>query len=149
MSHAPPNLNVPSGLGAYQYSLGQWDFSADAVVEGLSRINIAQALEKDASPCRVDDVVTAVSELVANAVVHARSELKVLLEKWQHMIVVAVEDLSSAPPIVQAVDHFAESGRGLLIVDSLADHWGYDMTESGKRVWAGFYCGCDCTDGQH
>ena len=149
MSHAPPNLSMPSGLGDYQCSLGQWAFSADAQVEGVSRVHIAQALAQDASPCRVDDVVAAVSELVANAVVHARSELTVLLEKWQHMIVVAVEDFSQVPPVVQDVDHFAESGRGLQIVESVADHWGYDLTDTGKRVWAGFYFECDCSDGEH
>ena len=149
MGHAPPNPSMPTGLGDYQYSLGQWQFAADANVEGISRAHIAQALAEDASPCRVDDVVATVSELVANAVVHAQSDLNVLLEKWQHMIVVAVEDLSPVPPIVQAVDYFAESGRGLQIVDSVADHWGYDLTDAGKRVWAGFYFDCDCTEGLH
>ena len=149
MSHAPPNPSVSLGLGEYECSLGQWQFSADAQVEGISRAHIAQALAEDASPCRVDDVVATVSELVANAVVHAGSDLNVLLEKWQHMIVVAVEDLSTVPPVVQGVDYFAESGRGLQIVESVADHWGYDLTEQGKRVWAGFYFDCDCTDDQH
>lgn len=149
MSHAPPNPSMPTGLGDYQCSLGQWQFSADAQVEGISRAHIAQALAEDASPCRVDDVVATVSELVANAVVHARSDLNVLLERWQHMIVVAVEDHSPVPPVVQAVDYFAESGRGLQIVDSVADHWGYDLTDVGKRVWAGFYLDCDCVEGEH
>jgi anti-sigma regulatory factor (Ser/Thr protein kinase) len=149
MSHAPPNFSMPTGLGDYQCSLGQWQFSADAQVEGISRAHIAQALAEDASPCRVDDVVATVSELVANAVVHAQSDLNVLLERWQHMIVVAVEDLSPMPPVVQAVDYLAESGRGLQIVESVADHWGYDLTDVGKRVWAGFYLDCDCAEGQH
>ena len=149
MSHAPPNPSMPTGLGEYQCSLGQWQFSADAQVEGISRAHIADALAKDASPCRVDDVVATVSELVANAVVHARSELNVLLEKWQNMIVVAVEDLSRIPPVVQALDHFAESGRGLQIVESVSDHWGYALTDEGKRVWAGFYFDCDCVDDEH
>jgi len=149
MSHAPPNPVMSLGLGEFQYSLGQWEFSADAQVEGISRAHIADALAQDASPCRVDDVVATVSELVANAVVHARSELKVLLEKWQHMIVVAVEDLSRTPPVVQEVDHLAENGRGLQIVESVADHWGYDLTAEGKRVWAGFYFDCECADTSH
>jgi anti-sigma regulatory factor (Ser/Thr protein kinase) len=149
MSHAPPHLSMPTGLGEYQCSLGQWQFAADAQVEGISRAHIAQALAADSSPCRVDDVVATVSELVANAVVHAQSELKVLLEKWQNMIVVAVEDQSIVPPVVQSVDYLAESGRGLQIVDSVSDHWGYAMTEEGKRVWAGFYFDCACADGEH
>jgi len=149
MSHAPHHSSMPIGLGEYQCSLGQWEFSADAQVEGISRSHIAQALAADASPCRVDDVIATVSELVANAVVHAQSEMKVLLEKWQHMIVVAVEDLSPVPPVVQEVNHLAESGRGLQIVESVSDDWGFAMLESGKCVWAGFALGCDCADSAH
>ena len=149
MSHAPPDPSLSAGLGQYQSSLGQWEFSADVQVEGISRAQIAQVLEQEASPCRVDDVVATVSELVANAVVHVGSDLKVLLEKWQHMIVVAVEDLSQEPPIKQDPDYLAESGRGLQIVESVSDQWGYNLTESGKRVWAGFCLACTCPTGEH
>jgi len=149
MSQAPPHLAMPIGLGDYQCSLGQWEFSADAQVEGISRSHIAQALAADASPCRVDDVIATVSELVANAVVHAQSEMKVLLEKWQHMIVVAVEDLSPVPPVVQEVNHLAESGRGLQIVESVSDAWGFALMDGGKRVWAGFAFNCDCPESGH
>lgn len=146
MSHAPPNSDATQMLGNFQCALGTWQFSAHAQAEGVSRAHIARALADDASPCRVDDLVAAASELVANAVVHAQSDMTVLLEKWQNMVVIAVSDFSNQPPVLQSLDLLAENGRGLRIVESVADAWGYQLTDTGKRVWAGFNIRCDHLD---
>ena len=37
------------------------------------------------------------------------------------------------PILSQAADD--ESGRGLLLVDAVADRWGYDLHGSGRRPW--------------
>jgi hypothetical protein len=37
--------------------------------------------------------------------------------------------------VLKALDPDGESGRGLLIVDSLASAWGVDTVPGGKRVW--------------
>ncbi|MFF4355169.1 hypothetical protein [Streptomyces sp. NPDC001530] len=44
-------------------------------------------------------------------------------------------------PQMRAADQDAVQGRGLLLVDAVADRWGYDVMGSvsqpwGKRVWA-------------
>ena len=49
---------------------------------------------------------------------------------------VAVTDAGSGfEPLPSDPDPEAEAGRGLFIVDSLADRWGVDSA-SGTRVWA-------------
>jgi hypothetical protein len=53
------------------------------------------------------------------------------------MLRVAVRDDNPALPVVgHHPDLTAESGRGLLLVSTLADDWGVESTESGgKAVW--------------
>jgi two-component sensor histidine kinase len=52
--------------------------------------------------------------------------------------VIQVWDASDRPPVRETVPLDAETGRGLLIVESLADEWGSYTPEasSGKVVWA-------------
>ena len=88
------------------------------------------------------------SEVVANAVVHAATTLtvQVTLDLDHREVVVAVTDLSPRPvlPPVAALglrllllepDLEAESGRGLMILATLADRWGIEPAEPGKTVW--------------
>jgi anti-sigma regulatory factor (Ser/Thr protein kinase) len=79
------------------------------------------------------------SELVTNAVVHARTPLAISLRLAGVRLHVAVRDGDprpmQRPPAgegEQPVDH----GRGLLILDAMADEWGCHPTADGKVVWA-------------
>ena len=77
------------------------------------------------------------SELVTNAVVHARSAIE-LEAAWTHSdLRVDVRDAGAGQ--VQAktspAPTEAEGGRGLAIVASLADSWGVEETGHGKSVW--------------
>lgn len=62
--------------------------------------------------------------------------------RWTSRLVCAVRDPSHDSPVVSDSDDFsAESGRGLFLVDSFADSWGWHPlagTLSGKVVWALF-----------
>ena len=64
------------------------------------------------------------------------------LMRWTSRLVCAVRDPSHDTPIAGDADDFsAESGRGLFLVDSFADSWGWHPlagTLSGKVVWALF-----------
>lgn len=79
-----------------------------------------------------------VSELVANAVEHARGEcIRVIVSRVEGGGVrVGVVDKSQRVPSVQAPDADEVSGRGLLIVQLLAQRWGTTMKAWGKTVWA-------------
>lgn len=86
----------------------------------------------------LDHAVAVTSELVANSVVHAATELQVVFERWQYMVKVVVEDANHQIPVMRSLDVAVDSGRGMHIVDEFADLWGYELTENGKRIWAGF-----------
>jgi len=77
-----------------------------------------------------------VDELAANAVVHAKTEFEVAIERWRGGIRIIVRDCSELEPAMQTPDLLAESGRGLFMIDGFADSWGYHPTEQGKCIWA-------------
>lgn len=80
-----------------------------------------------------------VSELLANAVQHARWEsVRVTVTRLSDSRVqVSVVDRSRTHPSHRAAGSTEESGRGLDIVDALTHgRWGVDSLAWGKRVWA-------------
>ncbi|MFI6494334.1 ATP-binding protein [Streptomyces sp. NPDC050564] len=94
-----------------------------------------------------DDAETAaliMSELVANAARHARGpKIRVTVNRpADNRIYLAVVDRAPHQlPQMRATDHDAVQGRGLFLVDAVADRWGYDFMGAGsqpwgKRVWA-------------
>lgn len=74
-------------------------------------------------------------ELVTNAVVHARSEVTLTARQDQHGLLVEVDDLDSRPAHYTPASTDALGGRGLVLVDALADTWGTTPSPSGKTVW--------------
>lgn len=62
--------------------------------------------------------------------------------RWTERLVCAVRDPSQDSPVARDSDDFsAESGRGLFLVDSFSDSWGWHPmsgTLGGKLVWALF-----------
>ncbi|MGW3337933.1 ATP-binding protein [Streptomyces sp. NPDC001009] len=85
-----------------------------------------------------DDSLLIVSELVANAVRHARrTSIRVMVERRTPRTVrVAVADFSLDQPEPSAPTADAEEGRGLFLVTTLATNWGTDVRRWGKVVWA-------------
>ena len=84
----------------------------------------------------LDDVQSLVSELVTNAVLHARTRLVLQLALQDAQLRVAVCDES---PVMPRTDFDGQSiyatGRGLMLVDELADEWGVESVGGGKSVW--------------
>ena len=75
------------------------------------------------------------SELVTNAVAHANSAPVMRIDVTGQAVRVAVQDGAPGPVEAREGPHEAPSGRGLLLVDSLAASWGWAPTPEGKRVW--------------
>jgi two-component sensor histidine kinase len=88
----------------------------------------------------IDDVLLVASELVGNAVRHTiASQHGTLDVSWDvdsSGVRVSVGDQSTEPPVVRSVSPDEPSGRGLQIVDAVADGWGVERAARGKRVWA-------------
>ncbi|MEU0664083.1 ATP-binding protein [Streptomyces lavendulocolor] len=87
------------------------------------------------------DVCLCASELVANAVLHTSPgciPLHIRLLLTEKAVRLAVHDKSCRLPQPTQPTVNDESGRGMLIVSALANHWGADLLPSGKAVWAEF-----------
>jgi serine/threonine-protein kinase RsbW len=90
-----------------------------------------------ASPATVDSVELLVSELVTNAVLHAHegNVLELKISAWEDCVRVEVRDSSSHLPQMLLPADWGVHGRGLFLVDALADRWGSEPTPTGKTVW--------------
>lgn len=81
-------------------------------------------------------VALLVSELVTNAVLHARSPLRLVLDDHGGCLRVEVSDGSPLPPVTKPFSERAATGRGMRLVELLSDGWGVSQTDqSGKTVW--------------
>jgi anti-sigma regulatory factor (Ser/Thr protein kinase) len=95
------------------------------------------AAQLAASSCDVDTAVLLVSEVVTNAVLHARSDLVVSVEDLGDTVRVEVADLSPVSPRLHNFALESATGRGLRMLDRLAVGWGVDSRSDGggKVVW--------------
>ena len=83
----------------------------------------------------VDDVVLATSELVTNALVHARPPVDLRLRALGDHVVLEVQDRALLRPRRRRPEDDDERGRGLNIVEALSREWGTHRTATGKTVW--------------
>ena len=83
----------------------------------------------------VDAARLLVSELVTNAVLHARTDLELVVRLVARGVRVEVSDGSPAAPVVRHYEDEAMTGRGLALVEELASTWGVDDHTGGKAVW--------------
>ncbi|MEU1018335.1 ATP-binding protein [Streptomyces sp. NPDC005900] len=90
------------------------------------------------SPDLVDAVLLTVSELVTNAHVHARRDAQLILT-WDHdCLHVTVHDPDPDLPQPREAGDEALGGRGLMLVDAMADDWQVRPCAKGKAVIACF-----------
>lgn len=98
----------------------------------------------------VDAAALLTSEVVTNAVLHARSEVTVTVERVSDDCVqIAVSDGSSFLPARRQPSADATNGRGLDLLERLAASWSVHPLQTGKTVqftldaqqdpWAGFH----------
>jgi anti-sigma regulatory factor (Ser/Thr protein kinase) len=85
-----------------------------------------------------DTAVLLVSELVTNAVRHARDTHAIALdlEIGESWLRIEVQDADPCWPHRRTPGGFDESGFGLVLVDALSGKWGVRETATGKAVWA-------------
>lgn len=89
----------------------------------------------DLSEERCDDALLLTSELVTNAILHGRSEVCVEVQERGPLLRISVFDENSRHPQPVDEDPNALDGRGLALVDALAQRWGVEDRRLGKAVW--------------
>ena len=84
----------------------------------------------------IEAVVLVVSELVTNAVLHARSAVSVEVRRCSRGGVhVEVSDSSRSMPVRTPPSDTALSGRGVALVEAVSTRWGVRSRTRGKTVW--------------
>jgi anti-sigma regulatory factor (Ser/Thr protein kinase) len=99
---------------------------------GEARRFVAAWLERWGYPELIETAALITSELATNAVEHTGQRFTVAVDDLGDGIHVAVGDTAPTPP----VPHDDAVGRGMQIVDALADSWGTTLVPNdGKLVW--------------
>lgn len=114
------------------------EFDPDPEAAHAARSVVRQTLLETHHPEMVDTACLLTSELVTNAVRHASAPVELIVDLTDDRLCVEVLDGSAEAPDVRAVAEAppgATRGRGLLLVDRLADRWGVTSTPPGKSVW--------------
>ncbi|MEY9968428.1 serine phosphatase RsbU (regulator of sigma subunit) [Streptacidiphilus sp. MAP12-16] len=90
------------------------------------------------------DIELVADELVTNSLVHTDSGATLtveLLTDARPRVRLEIQDSSSERPRRRVPGETATSGRGLLLVDAIADRWGVEPLGTGKSVWCEFLLG--------
>ncbi|MGA5868403.1 ATP-binding protein [Streptomyces cinereoruber] len=83
-----------------------------------------------------ETLVLLISELVTNAVVHTGCPAVLrMLFAAEGGVRVEVADASDRPPKPRHAEGDDTNGRGLELVDGLADRWGWQPEGLGKSIW--------------
>jgi hypothetical protein len=84
-----------------------------------------------------EDAALMVTELVSNVVDHVRGEANLTLELRVsgEYLRIGVVDGSSVQPVVHELSADRPRGRGMRMVQAIADRWGAEDHRGGKRVW--------------
>jgi anti-sigma regulatory factor (Ser/Thr protein kinase) len=127
-------LRVPTRTGTA--SSASADLPLDASAPRLARRFLGEVLAAFGRGDLVDAGTLLVSELVTNAVLHGVAPLRVTVEPGASHVRVAVADAGDGRPELQHVEPDSTRGRGILLVDEVADRWGVDdLPSGGKAVW--------------
>jgi anti-sigma regulatory factor (Ser/Thr protein kinase) len=84
----------------------------------------------------IDRLALIASELVTNAVHHARTEITIELSSEEGALHLEVFDRGAGRPVFLDPEPGMPGGLGLPIVEALASSWGMRPREGGKGVWA-------------
>ena len=84
----------------------------------------------------VDTATLLASELATNALVHGLGRVELRLRLTRDRLVIETVDSGHHMPRRRSASDQDEGGRGLHLVATLADRWGFRGTDEGKVVWA-------------
>ncbi|AQT72988.1 MULTISPECIES: ATP-binding protein [Streptomyces] len=82
-----------------------------------------------------ETLILLISELVTNAVVHTGCPAVLRMLFGGPGVRVEVADASDRAPARRQACGEDTGGRGLELVDGLADRWGWQREGAGKRIW--------------
>lgn len=128
----------PTGHPGYSEVLPRVPESAE-----VARRLVRTALAAWGQEALIEDAALVITELVSNAVDHARlSMIRVIVARPSDTLIrVGVVDRTRGVPLMRTDSNGDNTrGRGLLLVDAYTDQWGTDLYPWGKQVWGELKC---------
>lgn len=118
----------------------KYGFTVAAAVDAVPAarrqvIALARDLGLLLSDQTLENVELLASEVIANAVLHSDGPCDVAVTRTDERLRVEVTDADPCLPSVVEAGPDDESGRGLLLVNALADAWGTRPEPTGKTTW--------------
>jgi anti-sigma regulatory factor (Ser/Thr protein kinase) len=102
-------------------------------VRAARRFVVAELAAESKQTVELAALVT--SELATNAVIHGASRFDVDVRAERSAVRIEVTDWGPGDPATTMTPAYGVSGRGLRIVEELADDWGWARAGDAKTVW--------------
>ena len=122
-------------LPAAPLDIARTELPATASAVSAGRSFAVETLAAWGCAHKADDARLLVSEVLTNSVQHAEGPVVLHLRRTATELAVEISDLSPHLPQPRLAAQDEESGRGLILVDTLADNWGVRPDEQGKTTW--------------
>ncbi len=107
----------------------------DPISARAARQLIEAALQQWGDDDATEVATLLTTELVTNAIVHARTDFALKVATHHDRLRVEVSDSSHGPPRLIPIQDAEQQGRGLHLVHALSASWGVDWRAGGKVVW--------------
>ncbi|WP_149823534.1 ATP-binding SpoIIE family protein phosphatase [Streptomyces tailanensis] len=108
-----------------------------------ARQQVRELLHDWTSDDQIHSAVLLVSEMLTNVLVHTDADALLVAEMagegGKRRMRIEVTDTSDDLPHKRHPGELASSGRGLVLMDMLADAWGVDPRGDGKSIWFELY----------
>lgn len=98
-------------------------------------VSLTRDLGLPVSDQTLETVELLAGEVIANAVLYTEAPCAVSVTRADERLRVEVTDVDASLPCAVVAGPNDESGRGLLLVDALADTWGTRPDPPGKTTW--------------
>lgn len=112
------------------------EFESNPQMAVVARQFVRERLDAWEATSHIDAAVLVTSELVTNAILHARTAVTLRIALTGDLIRIEVLDENPRLPVVAPCPPEATSGRGLALISTLSSAWGMENHDGGKLVWA-------------
>ncbi|MDX3388251.1 ATP-binding protein [Streptomyces niveiscabiei] len=122
-----------------------YEFTIPATVEAVPTarrrvVTLARRLGLTLSDDLLNTVELLAGEVIANAVLYSGAPCGIAVTRNVESVRIEVTDGNPSLPTVTEAGPDDENGRGLLLVDTLADDWGTRLNAPGKATWFEILC---------
>lgn len=111
-----------------------WTLPHDSTAPAQGRWHVRELASNDIEAVDAELVVT---ELITNAWKHGHGEITLRVEVAEEVLHIEVCSAAESDPTPVVMDDAVEaSGRGLVMIEGLAERWGFERRDDLVCVWA-------------